>query len=327
MAYDTSIRNGHAARILTVCSEYPAIILAAIAIAVFGLFDDRFLTIRNIQNVANQSSYLLILALAQTVVLLGRGFDLSMGSAVSLISVAVALATTGQFAAGVGGAVAVAIALLVALSIGVFIGGVLGLLSGVLGANSFIISLGMMNVCIGLASIISGGRPVFNVPTAVIASFNTGTMLWLPAPLVISVLVCLALHLMLSKTVYGRLLYLVGSNPKAVHVAGHNPRTIIAWSFVIAGALVALSALLLTARTGTGEPNLGANLLLQAIAAAVIGGVSLAGGKGSVWQAVFGALTITVFSNVLNLMQVSGYIQSIALGAIIIGALWLERSR
>lgn len=314
------------ARLWAVIKRNPALFIVLAVAVVFSFLDERFLSLRNIENIGNQASYLLILALAQTIVLLGRGFDLSMGNTVSLISVAIALVMTSQ-SGGDGAAASVTVqGVLVALLIGTGVGALIGAASGLLGANSFIISLGAMNICYGIAATISGGRPVFNVPAQFIETFNSGSILLVPVPIFVGALASVALHVLLSRTVYGRLLYLVGSNPRAVHVAGHDPRRIIALSFVIAGALVALSALLLTARTGTGEPNLGANLLLQAIASAVIGGVSLSGGKGTVLSALFGALTITVLSNILNLMGVSGYIQSIVLGAVIILALWLERS-
>lgn len=320
-------REPASARLLRIVRSYPALFIVLAGVAIFATLDERFLTLRNIANIGNQTSFMLMLALAQTIVLIGRGFDLSMGNAVSLISVATALAMTGAVGPGWVGGGAVFLGILTALAIGLAIGAVIGLFAGLIGANSFIISLGMMSVCYGMASVISGGRPVFNVPLEFVTLFNSGSVLFIPAPIFISAVICLALHFLLAKTVYGRLLYLVGANPRAVYVAGHNTKRIVAWSFVIAGVLVALSALLLTARTGTGEPNLGANLLLQAIASAVIGGVSLSGGRGTVWQALFGTLTITVLSNILNLMQVSGYIQSIVLGVIIILALWLERLR
>lgn len=318
---------GAVPRLLGMIRKNPAQIIVLMGIVLFALVDERFLTMRNLANIGSQASFILILALAQTVVLIGRGFDLSMGNAVSLISVAMAMVMTGMVGAGWTGGGAVVLGIATSLAIGLTVGMLIGFFSGMLGANSFIISLGMMNVCYGIAAVISGGRPVFNVPLEFVGLFNSGSVLFLPAPIVIAAVICLAVHLLLTKTVYGRLLYLAGSNPQAVRVAGHDTRRILAWSFVIAGALVAISAMLLTARTGTGEPNLGANLLLQAIASAVIGGVSLSGGRGTVWQAIFGTLIIAVLSNALNLMQVSGYVQQITLGAVIIFALWLERIR
>lgn len=312
--------------LLALFKRSPALFVVLGLAVVFAFFDDRFLSLRNIENIGNQASYLLILALAQTIILLGRGFDLSMGNTVSLISVAIALVMTGSWA---GDFTLIGVTLqgtVVALLIGIGVGALIGMASGLLGASSFIVSLGVMSICYGIAATISGGRPVFNVPLQFIETFNSRTVLFVPVPIFVGTMACVVLHVLLSRTVYGRLLYLVGANPRAVYLAGHDPRRIIALSFVIAGALVALSALLLTARTGTGEPNLGAGLLLQAIASAVIGGVSLGGGKGTVLQALFGTLTITVLSNILNLVGVSGYIQSIVLGVVIILALWLERS-
>ena len=323
----TQSEPGRGARLWQAVKDRPALVIVLIGILAYAVYDPRFVTGRNLSNIGAQASFMLTLALAQTVVLIGRGFDLSMGNAVSLISVAIALVMTGVWGPGWEGAGAVVLGTITALILGAVIGGVTGVFSGWFGANSFIISLGVMNVCYGIASVISGGRPVFNLPMAFVSTFNSTKIIGLPVSIWIAALAAVVIHVLLSRTVYGRQLYLVGANPRAALVAGINTRKVLALSFVIGGLLVALSALLLTARTGTGEPNLGASLLMQAIAAAVIGGVSLTGGKGGVGQALFGTLTIATLSNILNLMQVSGYLQQIVIGAVIILAIWLERMR
>jgi ribose/xylose/arabinose/galactoside ABC-type transport system permease subunit len=127
--------------------------------------------------------------------------------------------------------------------------------------------------------------------------------------------------------VFGRTVYILGSNPRAAMVAGLRARTSLALVYVICSLLAALGALMLTARTGSGEPNLGGSLMLQSIAAAVIGGTSLRGGTGGVGSAVLGALFITMLSNGMGLLRISGYVQMIALGVVVILATALDFRR
>ena len=133
------------------------------------------------------------------------------------------------------------------------------------------------------------------------------------------------LALVFKATRFGRSLYIVGANPQAAVAAGIRTRPVLVAAYMLCAGLTALGALLLTARTGSGEPNLGGNLTLQAIAAAVVGGVRLSGGEGGVGAALFGALFITVLSNGMNLIQIDGYLQQICLGVIIIASLIISR--
>lgn len=304
---------------------FPLLILAMFGL--FAVLEPRIASPRNLVNITSQSTYLIVFALAQTVVLVPRGFDLSLGNAVSFTSVATALVLTSSFAAGLPGFAIVLLGLLTGIVCGTAVGLFNGFFASVLGIRSFIVTLGAMNICYGLSATISGGRPVFNVPEAFTTFFYSGTFAGIPAPILWTAVVAIAVHVILSNTVFGRTLYLMGCNPRAVEVAGLPRRKYFAIAFVLSGALVAIGALMLTARTGTGEPNLGGNLLLQAIAAAVMGGVSLSGGRGGVFHAVTGALFITVLSNGLNFLQISGYLQQIILGLVIILAIALDKSR
>lgn len=313
-------------RVLAVQAMMPVALL--VMMLGFALAEPRILSPGNLLNVLSQASYLAIFATAQMVVILTRGFDLSLGMSVSVVSVFSALIMTGSFA-GMPGMLypAIGLAILGGLGAGIAVGLFNGVCIGLLRVNPFIVTLGSLNICYGIASTISGGRPVFNVPREFSDLVYSGTLLGVPAPIVIAALVLAAIYLLLTRTVIGRAIYLIGSNPRAAHLAGLPSRRYLVYAYVVCSALVAVGALLLTARTGSGEPNLGGNLTLESIAAAVIGGTSLRGGTGGVHAALIGALFVTFLSNGMNLTQVDGYVQMIVLGCVIIAAIFLDRVR
>lgn len=314
-AMRSGLLNSDLARAL----RLPAAIL--VTIALFGFFEPRVLSSGNFRNIAVQASYLAIFAMAQTIVILTRGFDLSLGFTVSLVSVAASMAMVswgGGDAAILYGAVA---GLLVALAVGLSN----GLLIAGIGINPLVTTLGMSYIVMAFASTISGGFPVTGIPPGFTAMFSQASLLSIPVPIWIAGLVFGLLYLMLKATRFGRSLYIIGANPKAAAAAGIRIMPILTLAYTLCAALAAVGALLLTARTGSGEPNLGGNLTLEAIAAAVVGGVKLSGGEGGVGAALMGALFITVLSNGMNLVQIDGYIQQICLGIIIIVSLIVSR--
>ncbi len=293
----------------------------------FGLADDRILTRYNLLNIAQQASYLTLFAMAQMIVILTRGFDLSVGPTVSMVSVGAALAMASMGGSDVNGVLVV----LIAIAAGFALAGVCGLFNGVvvalLGVSPLVATLGSMNIAIGVATTMSDGRPVQGVPQAFSNFFYSGSIFGLPSAVVIAIVVGCVLTFVLSRTVFGRSLYLIGTNPRAAAVAGIPVKRLLVYAYILCSALAALGALMMTARTGSGEPNLGGTLSLQSIAAAVVGGTSLAGGRGGVGSAVLGALFITILSNGMNLTRIDGYVQMIVLGAIVILGVVLDRLR
>ncbi len=303
------------------------LLMIAMELGVYA-FEPRVLSLRNIVNVLNQSSYLVLFASAQMMVILTRGFDLSLGTTVSAISVASALVMTGLAAAGAPDFVLVAAGLIVGLGFGALVGLFNGFFVSWLGINPFVVTLGSLNICLGLATTISGGRPVFNVPDVFSLLFYNGVLIpGLSIPLMIAILVCLGLYFLLNHTVFGRSLYLIGNNPRAAYLAGLPSKRFLGLAYLACSLLAAFGALMLTARTGSGEPNLGGSLMLESIAAAVIGGVSLQGGVGGVGAVIMGTLFVTMLSNSMDLLEVGGYIQQILLGCVIIVAIFLDRLR
>jgi ribose transport system permease protein len=303
------------------------LLIIAMELAV-SLVEPRVLSLRNIINVLVQSSYLLLFASAQMVVILTGGFDLSLGTAVSVISVATALVTTALAAAGAPAWLILVAGLAVGLGVGLLVGVFNGLFVSWVGINPFVVTLGSLNICYGLATTISGGRPVFNVPDAFTRPLYDGTFIpGVPIPVTLAIAVALLLYLLLDRTVFGRALYLIGNNPRAANLAGIPSKRYLFLAYVTCSLLAAFGSLMLTARTGSGEPNLGGSLMLESIAAAVIGGVSLQGGVGGIVPAVLGSIFVTMLSNAMDLLEVGGYVQQILLGCVIIAAIFLDRVR
>lgn len=292
------------------------LLLLAVMEGVFALIQPRIASPGNVMNVLHQASYLLVLTLAQTLVILTRGFDLSLGTTVSAVSVASALVLTsfGDNPAWWVIALGMCAGLAMAMGVGLFNG---FLVAGI-GVNPFIATLASLNICLGLATTISGGKPVFGVPDAFSVLLTDGTVLGVRVTLWIAAGVLLFAWFALNRTVFGRAIYLLGSNPRAAMVAGIPVRSYLAGAYVTCSLLTGLGGLMLTARTGSGEPNLGGSLMLQSIAAAVIGGTSLRGGSGGVAAAVLGTFFVTMLSNGMDLLRISGYVQMIALGVAVI---------
>ena len=303
------------------------IIIVAMELIV-SLIEPRVLSSHNLVNVLAQSSYLLLFASAQTIVILTGGFDLSLGMAVSVNSVAVALVTTALAGTGVLPWLLVVVGIVACVVVGLLVGTFNGFFVSRLGINPFIVTLGSLNICYGLATTISGGRPVFNVPDVISLVFYDGTIIpGVPTPVILAVVVAVLLYLLLDWTVFGRALYLIGGNPRAANLAGIPVKRYLFLAYITCSLLAAFGSLMLTGRTGSGEPNLGGGLMLESIAAAVIGGVSLQGGVGGIIPVIFGSVFVTALSNAMDLLEVGGYVQQILLGCVIIAAIFLDRVR
>ena len=324
-----AVRAGAQRRLLSGHMMRYALLIGLVAMEIgFALKEPLTFSATNLLNIVQQTSYLALFAAAQMVVIITRGFDLSLGTCVSAISVASALIMTRMVAHDPGTLpLAIILALLAGLAFGMLVGLFNGLCVSMLNVNPFITTLGSFNICLGIATTISDGRPVFDVPKTFSHLLYSGTIFGVPAPVIISICVLLICFAMLNGTVFGRSLYIMGGNPRAAQLAGLPARRYLTLAYVMCSFLAAVGALMLTARTGSGEPNLGGNLTLQSIAAAVIGGVSLQGGTGGTLAAVIGALFVTCLANGMDLARVDGYVQQIVLGSVIIAAIFLDRLR
>jgi ribose transport system permease protein len=292
----------------------------------FGLYVPAVLSLENIINIIQQTAFLFVLTCAQTIVLITRGLDLSLGPSVSMISVASALTMTAVIGpdGSLGGAAAaagIASGLIIGLAVGLFN----GLAVAFLRVNPFVATLASMNICLGIGTSLSDGHPVFGMPEQFNVAGYRLHVLGIPISIIYAIAVGLALYLLLQHTVVGRSFYILGNNPRAAIVAGWPRRRLLALAYVLSALLTAVGALILTARAASGAPNLGGGLSLQTIAAAVIGGVSLAGGRGGLGSAVIGSFFITILSNGMNLAEIGGYTQMLVMGAIVIFAVALDR--
>ena len=280
------------------------------------LTTDTFLSVANLTNVARQVSINGILAVGVTFVLLTAGVDLSLGSVVALSGVACAtFAHPGDHP------------VFVPIVVGLLTGAACGLVNGVLvtrgGVAPFIVTLGMMTISRGLALIVSGGRPVANMSNELTAL--AGDFLGIPIPVLCFAGVALAAWFFLRNFRLGRHIYAVGGNENAARAAGVQVERVKLFAYGLCGLLTGLAGVVLAARITTGQPNAGQAYELDAIAAVVIGGTSLAGGVGTITGTLLGVLLIGVINNGLDLLGVSSYYQAVIKGVIIVGAVWLDR--
>ena len=280
------------------------------------LTTDTFLSVANLTNVARQVSINGILAVGVTFVLLTAGVDLSLGSVVALSGVACAtFAHPGEHP------------VFVPIAVGLLTGAACGLVNGVLvtrgGVAPFIVTLGMMTIARGLALIVSGGRPVANMSDELTAL--SGDFLGLPIPVLCFACVALLAWFFLRNFRLGRHIYAVGGNENAARAAGVPVERVKLFAYGLCGLLTGLAGVVLAARITTGQPNAGQAYELDAIAAVVIGGTSLAGGVGTITGTLLGVLLIGVINNGLDLQGVSSYYQAVIKGVIIVGAVWLDR--
>ncbi|SJZ32731.1 ABC transporter permease [Selenihalanaerobacter shriftii] len=277
---------------------------------------DYFLTTHNLINVARQVSINAILALGMTFVILTGGIDLSVGSVLALSA-----AVTGGLLSG-GSSV------IIAIIGGILVGTLLGLLNGLMVAKAdmpaFIVTLGMMTIARGLTLIYSGGRPISGFDKT-FRFIGSGYLASIPIPVIIMALALLIAYIILTKVPYGRYVYAIGGNEEAAKLSGINTDVVKTGVYAISGFLAAVSGVILTARLNSAQPTAGSGYELDAIAAVVLGGTSLAGGQGGIIGTIIGALIIGVLNNGLNLLNVSSFYQLVAKGAVILIAVFLDR--
>lgn len=295
-------------------------LMATVAVFIIGtVTTERFFSAGNFSNLILQLSVISILSMAAGLVILTGDIDLSPGAAVSLLSMILA---TGIMRWD----------LPIYLVIGtVLVGGVgLGLVNGLLvtalRVPSFVATLGTLGIFSGVSLLFNGGSPITGLPETFQNVFYS--RVWgFPFPLFVMIVIIVALRYFLMRTISGRSIYAVGGNRTAATLSGLNPNRTKLLAFAIAGGLVGIAAILLSARLGTGSPNLGNGLELAAIAGAVVGGISLSGGRGHVLGALFGATTIVIVQNILNLNAVAATWQGIVQGLIIIAAVSIDSWR
>src|ERR1041385_6434964 len=293
----------------------PAVIVA-LAI-VFGSINPNFWSGTNLANVSRQVSILALLSLGQTFAILSGGIDLSVGSLLALVSV-VCAQVMREFG------------LVEGIAAGVTAGGVAGLVNGLIVARArvpaFIATLGMLVAARGAALTLSGGLPIAGLPREFLV-LGAGYLGPFPIPTVIAAVAFVLAHGVLRRTRFGRYVYAMGSNEEAAVLSGINVAKYKMLVYITSGLFAGLAGVILTARVISGQPTLGEVQELYSIAAVVIGGGTISGGVGGIWTTLMGVLVLGILGNGLNLVQVSSYIQNIVIGAIIVGAVWIDLAR
>lgn len=282
-----------------------------------SLFSDRFLTLRNITLVLTQVSILGVMACGLTYVLIGRNFDLSIGSQLSLTTVLVI-----DLHDKIGPFWAVGFAVLA----GIIIGSINGYLVGFQKLNSLIVTLGMLPVVQALTLIYSGGMygTIANPRETGFTFIGRGNLFGIPFPIIIFAIIALVFGIILKKTTYGRRLFAVGGNPTASWFAGIRENWIVFSTFVLTGLTAGIAGVMMGSRVMAAQNYLGKNYELDVLTAVILGGTSLYGGAGSIPKTVIGVLILGFLKNGFILMGLPYYTQMVAQWIIIVGAVWLD---
>jgi inositol transport system permease protein len=299
-----------------------------VLLAVFSP-NNSFLKPQNLINVVRQISVIGLLALGVMVCIIALGIDLSLGSVLGFSAVATASLVQQpgwKEALYPGLQLPAFVAVLAGLGVGILLGAVNGSLIAKFRIPPFIATLGMMTIARGFAYIYSNGRPVSTLNPDFLW-IGGGDIIGIPVPIVIFGTVIVATHLMLNNTRFGRHVYAIGGNETAARVSGVNLGRTKILIYTFSGLLAGLGGVVLTARVQSATPALGTGYELDAIAAAVIGGTSFAGGIGTVWGTVVGALIIGVMNNGLDLLNVSPFYQQVVKGVIIILAIIIDERK
>nr|WP_319784305.1 ribose ABC transporter permease [Oceanisphaera sp. IT1-181] len=296
-----------------------SLIALLVLIAVVSALNPNFFTVDNLLNILRQTSVNAIIAVGMTLVILTAGIDLSVGSV---------LALCGAFAASmVSMELSIFITLPVVLLAGFALGGFSGLIVAKGRVQAFIATLVTMTLLRGVTMVYTEGRPIstgFTDAGDIFAWFGTGYVFGIPVPVWLMAMTFLGAWYLLNHTRFGRYIYAVGGNEAAARLSGINVARVKMGVYAICGMLSALAAIIVTSRLSSAQPTAGTTYELDAIAAVVLGGTSLAGGKGAIMGTLIGALIIGFLNNALNLLDVSSYYQMIAKATVILLAVLVD---
>jgi ribose/xylose/arabinose/galactoside ABC-type transport system permease subunit len=284
-----------------------------VLLVVFSLSSPWFLSLDNFLNIGRQTTLVSIIAVGMTFVIVARQIDLSVASTLALSGMAAALAMAHVYNGWFVGAAA-----------GLATGAIVGLINGVVATQlsipSFLVTLGSLSVARGLAMMITNTKPVIITNETYFKIFGEGVLLGVPVPIAWTLAATIVGILLLHFNIFGRRIYAVGGNPTAALYSGVDTKTVTTWAFVITGALAGLAALVLSARSHAARPDVVQGMELDVIAAVILGGCSLFGGRGFIVGTLFGSLIIGTLNNGLVLLGVSSPMQLVIKGAIIVAA-------
>jgi ribose transport system permease protein len=289
-------------------------------IAVFASLSPYFFTLDNILNVSLQTSITAIIAAGMTFVILTGGIDLSVGALVAMSGVI----ATSLLKLPMPFGVVILLAVAASALFGAFSGAIAGFFITRARITPFIVTLALMTIWRGTSYIATDGRPVWGLPEA-FTLLGSGRVLSVPVPTIVMIIVFVLSYIVLNYLRFGRYVYAVGGNMEAARLAGIDTRKVIVGVYGISGVLSALSGILLASRMNSGQPNAGIMYELDVIAAVVVGGTSLTGGRGTIIGTFIGAMLIGILRNGLNLLNVNSYVQMVVVGVVILCAVLLDQ--
>lgn len=314
-------RGGH-------IKQFQSLIALAVLCIALSIMTDKFFTTDNGLNVLRQIAVNICIATGMTLIVLTAGIDLSVGSVLALCGAV----TAGLLKSGIeipSGDLFIGFTVLGALLVGIILGAALGWFNGFtitkFNVPPFVATLAMLTIARGFTMLYTKGHPISNLGKS-FAFIGSGSLLGIPVPVWIAIIVVLLAVFVTQKTKIGRYIYAIGGNEQAAKLSGINISKIKMMVYAMAGALAALGGIIVTARLDSAQPNAGISYELDAIAAVVIGGTSLSGGKGSVWGTVMGAIIIGVLNNGLVLLNVSPFWQQVVKGAVILLAVIIDKA-
>jgi len=292
------------------------VLVLLLVIAYFSYESARFATAPNVRTILIAAAPFALVAFGQTLVILTGGIDLSVGSIIAISAM-----TGAKLVVGHPERLWVAVA--AAVGVGLLAGLINGLIISRLNVAPFVATLGMLTAASGFAYVIGGGAPINGLPAEYGKIANT-KFLGLQAPVLVMIAGFLILAAVMKRSAFGLRVYAVGGNRTAAETAGVNTRRTLTSVYVVSGALAGISGVILSSRVISGPPNLGAGYKLDAIAAVVIGGASLMGGRGTIWGTLLGLLLIQTLNNGLDILVVPAYWQSVISGVLIVSAVAVD---
>lgn len=307
-------------KLKAILSKYQSVIGLIIFSIIISFLSDRFMTGSNIFNIFRQTSYNAIIAVGMTFVILTGGIDLSVGST---------FAFSGAIAAFlVGSGYNPYIAMLAALVVGAGVGVTNGIVITKGKLQPFIVTLATMTIFRGVTLVFTDGKPIsagYEKNAEIFSKIGNGYTFGVPNPILIMIFIVVLGYFILRHTTIGRYVYAIGGNEEAAKLSGINVHRIKIFVYGISGFLAALAGIIITSRLSSAPPTAGTGYELDAIAAVVLGGTSLAGGIGSILGTIVGALIIGILNNALNLLDVTSYYQLLVKGLVILVAVLLDR--
>ena len=297
--------------------KYNTVIVFVIMLLISTLVSDVFFTSTNLFNLIRQVTPVGIISMGMLMVILTGGIDLSVGSVVAMVGVLCALFTRSM---------PLPLTLLLSMACGLLVGSFSGYLVSVHKVAPFIATLALMSIVRGFGFIFSKGAPVLvNQNSDALSNFGSGSFLGFPAPAYILVIIFSIVAVILKYNVFGRIIIAIGSNEEAVRLSGIKVPVYKFSVYAITGFLSGIAGIITISRTAVGSPIVGMGMELDVIAAVVIGGASLNGGKGSAINTLLGVLILGMIGNIMNLMNIPAYSQQVIKGLIIITAVLLQR--